>query len=77
MKKFPIDPRAPELRVKRFENLPWQCQHGCFARTCTTGEGECPPERLTARPAMREDREQWFGNWPMPLWRLQQWRREF
>jgi len=62
---FPVDKNAPPLRVKKYVGLPWCCQVGCFAETCKSGEGECPPDinkmSFSVVPLMREDRQQQYG----------------
>jgi hypothetical protein len=55
--EWPVDRHAPPRRNKRYPNLPWQCQVMCHGE-CTSGEGECPPERITPLPAPRPDRWQ-------------------
>lgn len=56
---FPIDPKAPKLKVKKYNNLPWQCQTMCHGE-CTSGDGECPKERITELPKPKLDRFQQY-----------------
>lgn len=57
---WPVDPHAPPRKVKRFPQLPWQCQRMCHGE-CMTGAGECPPERVAPLPAPRPDRWQYWA----------------
>lgn len=56
---FPLDPKAPPKKEKKYMGLPWQCQTMCHG-DCTRNEGVCPPERISPKPSMREDRYQGY-----------------